>query len=200
MAIGWMTLAWLLVAAWQDVRARAVSAWLTNAPLAGAVLWRGVQALVGEPSLADGLAPALLLALVIGLDSLPAPVVPAAFAACAAAVAAWHGSLLTPVVWAVAYALWRLNVVGGADIKLALALLTFFPDPRLAAWLAACAGAVSLVALLTRGQVYDKLLVTGLRVRYLDFPSRGALEAQGFPLVVSFPLAFAAWWASGGIV
>jgi Flp pilus assembly protein protease CpaA len=181
-------LAWLCAAAWQDVRTHAVSNWLTVLPLAAVVAWRLV---------CGDIAPALLLCVCLAVDALPALAASAIVSIVCVATAAIAGDALLPAVWAVAYAAWRFNVIAGADAKLAMALVTLFPDPRLTALIVGAALLISLVVLIARGHTGDTLVITALRLRHLSLPTRQELEAKGVPLAGAFVLAFGAWLAVG---
>lgn len=123
-----LILLWLLAAAWQDIRRRAVpsAAW-NAAPLLGAALLSAAEGRWAAPA-------AVLLALL-----LPRPIRPAAALAALLDARAGIPALAAPLFLEA----WERGWWGGADVCAALALLLVFPD---ATMLLAMAAGTALVS------------------------------------------------------
>ncbi len=183
--------AWLVAAAWQDLRTRQVSNWLTLAPLLCAVAWRA--------ALSD-MVPLALLVAVIVIDPLPLGLRVGMMVAVAAIVVRLDpASAVVAVTWAVAYCLTQLNVLGPADAKIAMTLISLFPMPMMAWCMAGAVFAVSLgVTVWTHRRA--TLWVVSSRMRdmlALRFPTQAEMESGGFPVAGAFALAFGAFLAYG---
>jgi Flp pilus assembly protein protease CpaA len=181
--------AWLGAAAWQDLRTRQVSNWLTLTPLLYAVAWRA--------SLGD-LVPLALLVAVVVIDPLPPGLrVGMMLAAVMIVVRLNPASAVVAATWAVAYSLTQLNVLGPADAKIAMTLIALFPVPTMAWCMAGAVFAVSLGVTVWKHRLAT-IWVVSSRMRdvlALHFPSQAEMESRGFPVAGAFALAFGAYLA-----
>jgi len=183
--------AWLGAAAWQDLRTRQVSNWLTLAPLLCTVAWRA--------SLGD-LVPLALLVAVVVIDPLPPGLrVGMMLAAVAIVVKLNPASAVVAATWAVAYGLTQLNVLGPADAKIAMTLITLFPVSTMAWCMAGAVFAVSLGVTLWKHRLgTPRIILHRMRdVLTLHFPTHAEMESGGFPVAGAFALAFGAYLAYG---
>jgi Flp pilus assembly protein protease CpaA len=100
----------------------------------------------------------------------------------------------TALWWGIAYGLWSLHVLGGADIRILMALVALFPRPELVAALSGGLLLASLawLILVRRQGALVSLLETGHKLMRGRFPSRDELEAHGRPTTPGLAL--------GGIV
>ena len=85
--------------------------------------------------------------------------------------------------WGITYALWVLHVLGGADVRLLMALVALFPHPGM---VAALWGGVLLVSLawlvvIHRRHAWIPLLQAGRGISGGRYPSREDLKEQGRP-------------------
>lgn len=196
---GWsvgLSLLWLLVVAWQDARKKAVANWLTVPPLfLGAFLWLGR----GEWSV--GLLLVVLLIAGEALDRLHLPAAlgigPAGMMAVFLAANAALDVRLILTVWVCAWAAWALHLAGGADAKVLMALVALFPDPVLAALLAAAQVGLSIFHLVRRyrGQAL-KVALAGV----LSRPTEEDLAANGVPLLPVYAAAGAVFFAGKTLI
>ncbi len=181
-----LALAWLGIVAWQDLRTRQVSNWLTIPPLLLAVAWQ----LIHHHAL-----PAILLIVMLLLDGIIGHrlVRVGLFTLVCAAAAILTADVVLPVVWATAYMAVCLNLAGGADAKIAMTLITRFPDGRLAGLMlgAICAG--SILWWMAHQRSRQAAPIRWRRVVMLDLPTQQELEAHGAPLVDVLAAAFVAW-------
>lgn len=86
--------------------------------------------------------------------------------------------------WGMAYGLWMLNLLGGADTRIFMALVAFYPRLDMVAALSGgllAVGLVWLVAVYGRGASH-RLALAGREVTRGEFPSREELEEQGRPM------------------
>jgi len=148
--------AWLVYLALADIRHGQVTNWATVLPLLAAVAWQTIR---------GDWAAAVLLALALVVAEWPV-VWPLGVAG---AVAVWpqvaiQGMETTMAVWAAVLILWLLDVLGGADVKVVMALVVLFPDPRLA-WLLLLAWlGLSLVYVVRQhGRATIRVLLSTLR-------------------------------------
>ncbi len=181
--------AWLGAAAWQDLRTRQVSNWLTLAPLLCAVAWR---AALGD------LVPLALLVAIVVIDPLPPGLrVGMMLAAVAIIVRLNPAPAVVAATWAVAYCLTQLNVLGPADAKIAMTLIALFPTPVMAWCMAGAVFAVSLGVTVWKHRLAT-LWVVSSRMRdvlALRFPTQAEMESRGFPVAGAFALAFGVFLA-----
>jgi Flp pilus assembly protein protease CpaA len=188
-------LLWLLVVAWQDARQQTVANGLTLPPLfLAAFLW------LARGAWAVGLLLALLLIAGEVLERLRLPTAmgigPLILAAGGLAHAAPPDVQLILVAWFCAWAAWALHLAGGADAKVLMALVAFFPDPLLAALLVAAQVAWSVYHLIRRyrGRALQVAL-TGT----LSRPTQEELDAHGVPLLPAYAAAGAAFFLARGL-
>jgi Flp pilus assembly protein protease CpaA len=85
--------------------------------------------------------------------------------------------------WVVAYGLWAVHVLGGADARLFMAMVALFPRPALVAALSGGLLLVSLtwLVLVRRDGALASLLEAKGRMLRGRFPSRQELEESGRP-------------------
>jgi Flp pilus assembly protein protease CpaA len=141
---------WLVYLAVADLRRGEVTNWATVPLLLAATAWQ---------TLAGGWPLALMLALVLAGSQWAVFAVPSLGLM---VLCAWAAAPLEPAlslskgldvavwVWALAYLLWQIGVIGGADAKVVMALTAAFPDGRLAWLLLLCWLGLSVVYLLHR--------------------------------------------------
>jgi len=184
--LNWATLIWLGVATWQDLRAREVSNWLTMPPLIAVAALRFVQ---GNP------VPAILLIAMLVVDAgiHNALVGVGIYSLIGVVAAVVTAEPLMPVVWATAYMALRLNMAGGADAKIAMTLITLFPDGRLAGLMLVALFALSVAVAVAQRQGVQTLVLVLRHSLTLDFPTWQELEARGIPLVGALATAFGVW-------
>jgi len=183
--LNWATLIWLGAATWQDMRTREVSNWLTVPPLIAVAASRFAQ---GNP------VPAILLAAMLAVDTWTHDALAVGiYSLIGVVVAVVTTEPLVPVVWATAYMALRLNMAGGADAKIAVTLITLFPDGRLAALMLIALFALSVAVAVAQRQGVQTLVSVLRHSLALDFPTWQELEARGIPLVGALATAFAAW-------
>ena len=176
--------AWLGIATWQDARTRQVSNWLTLAPLLLVVAWRAAQ---------GDLAPLALLVAIVVVDPLPPGVrVGVMLPVCLVAARLSPSSDIVAIVWAVAYALSQLNLVGPADAKIAMSLITLLPAPVMAWCMAGAVFAISLGVTLWKHRLRTpQVILHRMRdVLALRLPTHAEMESGGFPVAGAFGLAF----------
>lgn len=146
---------WLVYLALADIRHGQVTNWATVPPLLGAVAWRILR---GEWVI--GLLLALSLAVAQWPQLLPLGVVGAM--ACLP-WATLQGVDTALMVWLLALALWLLDVLGGADVKTVMTLITLFPDARLGWLLLLAWGGLSLMYVLQyHGRSAPRVLLSTL--------------------------------------
>ncbi len=178
-------LPWLGVATWQDLRTREVSNWLTVPPLIAVTAWR----------LAHGdVVPAILLIAMLAVDACihNTLVSVGIYSLVGVLVAVVTAAPLVAVMWATAYMALRLNMAGGADAKIAMTLITLFPDGRLAGLMLVALFALSVAVAVARGQVRQTATLLR-RSLTLDFPTPQELKVRGIPLVGALAVAFGVW-------
>jgi Flp pilus assembly protein protease CpaA len=190
------TLCWLFLVAYQDARKGMVSNWLTVPPLfLSALLWLAR----GEWSVGLLLAVLLIVGEVLDRLHLPAALGIGPAAMMTAIFAASVPQEVSPVLvaWLCAWAAWTLPLVGGADAKVLMALVALFPDPALAALLAAAQIGWSLYHLVRRyrGQAI-KVALAGV----LSRPTEEDLTANGVPLLPAYAAAGAAFFAGRTLI
>jgi Flp pilus assembly protein protease CpaA len=183
-----LTLLWLGAAAWQNMRTRQVSNWLTIPPLLTAVVWRLAQ---------GNIVPAVLIAAMMIADY---PIVHALasvglYSLTCVVAAVITGDMSLPIVWSTAYMASRLNLLGGADAKISMTLIAMFSDIRLAGLMPAALLAVSIIGLLARRQIRQAWGSVRSALSF-QFPTPCDLETQGVPLTGALALAFALWLAT----
>jgi Flp pilus assembly protein protease CpaA len=196
---GWpvvLALIWLFVVAWQDAHKREVSPWLTVPPLFASAFWWLTR---GEWSIGAILAVLLVVGEVFERLHLPAalgigPVI---------LIAGWLAGQspqdvrLILTTWACAWPAWTLHLVGGADAKVFMALVAFFPDPLLVGLLLAMQVAWSVYHLVRRyrGQALKVALVGAL-----SQPTEEDLDARGVPLLPAYAAAGAVFFTARSLV
>ena len=179
------TLGWLLAAAWQDVRKSEVSGWLTIPPLVAGAIWWWWQ---GEWAVAALLA----IIVIVGelLERLHRPAVLGIGPVIATAGLLVSGSsrsvALVLTVWTCAWAAWTLHFVGGADAKVFMALVAFFPEPVLVSLLIAIQVVWSVYHLIRR---YKGMAFRVVLTEMLSRPTAEDLEARGVPLLPAYATA-----------
>lgn len=166
---------WLIIAAWQDIREREVSNWLTVPPVflaAGWWAWQGEWVVI-----------ILLVIALLASDFLP-PAVGVPLMPVVAGVLGLHAPrpvVLVLVTWACAWVGWMLHFFGAADAKVIMALIGFWPDARLL-WLLIAAQVLWSAYHLVRhyrGKALRVALVNAVRP-----PTGEELEAHG---VIALP-------------
>lgn len=180
---------WLIIAAWQDIREREVSNWLTVPPVLLAAGW---WACLGEWAV-PGFLGAILL-----FSELP-PVVGVPLGLTIAGVLSLHSQPITLIlmVWTCAWISWNLNLFGGADAKVIMALSGFWPDVRLVGLLVVAHLLWNMYHLLHRYR--SKAWQVALAGAMLT-PSREELEAQGtitLPAYAAAGVLYFVWRISG---
>lgn len=180
----------LAVAAAQDLRRKEVSNWLTLLPLLAAVAWRtaagewalllalALTALFSERALCQGRNPSLA-AVAFGFL--------ATFFLLPASPSYW-----TLLGWLAAWLMWELHLIGGADAKLMMVLVTVYPDPRmlfLIVWAKGIAGLV-VSAVLHGRRAVRRFVSAAWRVLVArQPPDRETLEQEGLPAVFVYTMA-----------
>lgn len=180
-AIRTSVIAWLVLLSIQDIRAHEVSNILTVPPLLLAAGWWARQ---GEWEI-----PLLLAVAILAADlSRPAAAVPVV-AMGAGVMGRWAlpEARFVLTVWVVLWAAWALALVGAADAKVLMALLGFFPDPRLAILLVVAHTTLVVYHLARRygRRAVQVVLLTTLR--------RPATTGQGIPAIPAYALAGAVY-------
>ena len=187
---------WLGWAAWQDIRRKEVSNWLTIPPLLGVSLW---WLWCGEWRVL-----ALLVALIAIVEAMDHyhifPLTAAILAVAAGAGLTFMApaqTRLIAIVWSALWAIWITRLAGGADIKIVMALVGLYPDWRLVALLGAAYVTWNVYHLVRR---HGKRAVEVALTHVIRAPTREELAAYGVPTVPAFAaagwmyLAFAAVW------
>jgi hypothetical protein len=179
-------LPWLGMATWQDLRTHEVSNWLTVPPLIAAVVW---GLLHGD------VVPVILLIAMLAVDACIHGALAGVgiYSLVGVLIAIVTAEPLAPVIWAAAYMAVRLNIAGGADAKIAMTLITLFPDARLAAMMLVAPFALSIAVAVERRQGKQMATLALRRALALDFPTQQELEMHGIPLVGALAMAFAVW-------
>lgn len=148
---------WVIAVAYQDIRKREISNWLTVLPLVMAVVYQAVLAVITRvtagtwtPAVADG--GVVLLAFVAVLLSdhwltfAPAAAVTGLLAWLAGSLA----SHLVAIGWLLMLGAAKAGILGEADAKVVMTLLAFFPDLPLAVCLLVACGLVSFTVLVRK--------------------------------------------------
>ena len=180
----------LIVAAAQDLHTREVSGWLTLPPLLATVTWRAatggwvllatfvVIALFSERIVCQGRGPALA-ALMAGLVAV----------SCFLPGSPAYWTLLG---WLAAWLLWEFNVIGGADVKLMMLLVTVYPYPSMFFLILLAklvAGFIVPAALYGRGVAKRLLSIAFLVLVARQMPDRETLEREGLPAVFVYTMS-----------
>ena len=180
----------LVIAAAQDLKTKEVSGWLTLFPLLATVAWRVatggwvllaafvIIALFSERVVCKSRNPALA-AIVTGLV--------AVFFFLPGSPAYW-----TLLGWLAAWLLWEFNVIGGADVKLMMLLVTVYPDPRMLFLILLAklvAGLIVPAALYGRRAARRLLSAAFLVLAARQMPDRETLEREGLPAVFVYTMA-----------
>lgn len=183
----------LSLAAWQDIRKHVVANWLTVPPLLAAMVWRVAW---GDWQVGLLLVGILLIVEVLGRLGTPivlgiGPVV--LLAGWLAGASMTVEVKLTLVAWTCAWSAWAMHLMGGADAKVAMALIGFFPDARLALMLVAAQVSWSVYYLLRR---YRRRALRAVLIGMLTRPTEDDLDARGVPLLPAYAAAGVAfvWW------
>ncbi len=180
----------LVVAAAQDLKTKEVSGWLTLFPLLVTVAWRTatggwvllvafvIIALFSERVACKSRGPSLA-AIVTGLVAI--------FFFLPGSPTYW-----ILLGWLAAWLLWEFNVIGGADVKLMMLLVTVYPDPRMLflILLAKFVAGFIVPAALDGRRVAGRLISAAfliLAARHL--PDRETLEREGLPAVFVYTMA-----------
>ena len=184
----------LVIAAAQDLKTKEVSGWLTLFPLLATVAWRVatggwilllafvIIALFSERIVCKsrGLA---LAAIVTGLV--------AVFFFLPGSPTYW-----TTLGWLAAWLLWEFNVIGGADVKLMMLLVTVYPDPRMFFLILLAklvAGFIVPAALYGRRVAKRLFSAAFLVLAARQLPDRETLEREGLPAVFVYTMAGVAY-------
>ena len=184
----------LVIAAAQDLKTKEVSGWLTLFPLLVTVAWRVatggwilllafvIIALFSERIVCKsrGLA---LAAIVTGLV--------AVFFFLPGSPTYW-----TTLGWLAAWLLWEFNVIGGADVKLMMLLVTVYPDPRMFFLILLAklvAGFIVPAALYGRRVAKRLFSAAFLVLAARQLPDRETLEREGLPAVFVYTMAGVAY-------
>ena len=180
----------LVIAAAQDLKTKEVSGWLTLFPLLATVAWRVatggwvllaafvIIALFSERVMCQSRSLALA-AIVTGLV--------AVFFFLPGSPAYW-----TLLGWLAAWLLWEFNVIGGADVKLMMLLMTVYPDPRMLFLILLAklvAGLIVPAALYGRRAARRLLSAAFLVLAARQMPDRETLEREGLPAVFVYTMA-----------
>ena len=184
----------LIIAAAQDLKTKEVSGWLTLFPLLVTVAWRVASggwvllvafviiALFSERIVCRGRVPALAT-IVTGLA--------AVFFFLPGSPSYW-----TLLGWLAAWLLWEFNVIGGADVKLMMLLVTVYPDPGMF-FLILLAKLVAgfIVPAALHGRLVAKRLFSAafLVLAARQMPDRETLEREGLPAVFVYTMAGVAY-------
>ena len=196
---GWivvLALLWLFAVAWQDAREREVSPWLTVPPLFASAFWWLAR---GEWSVSAFLVVLLIVGEVFERLHLP----PALGIGPVIVVASWLAGQspqdvrLILTAWACAWPAWTLHFVGGADAKVFMALVAFFPDPLLIGLLLAIQVAWSVYHLVCRYR--GKALEVAL-AGMLSRPTEEDLDARGVPLLPAYAAAGAVFFTARSLI
>jgi Flp pilus assembly protein protease CpaA len=186
-----LTQSWLFTVAWQDVRRNEVSGWLTIPPLIVSAVWWwwqgewAVVALLAIVIFVGELFERLHLPAVVGMG--PA-VATAGFLACGSS----RPVALVLTAWTCAWAAWTLHFVGGADAKVFMALVAFFPEPLLVSLLIAVQVIWSVYHLLRR---YKGMAFRVVWTEMMSRPTAEDLEARGVPLLPAYATAGAIFFS-----
>ena len=177
-SIGWKVVlsAWLAVAAALDLKTRRVPHWIAWPLLLGAVVVRAWEGAWTLPVLLVGLA---LVEVASGGWQLPV----AALLVGLVAAASGGAARFTALWWGALYALRVLHVLGGADMRIFMALVALFPDGRMVAALWGGLALVSTAWLLVqyRRHALVPLAQAGQGLLAGRYPSQEALSSQGRP-------------------
>jgi hypothetical protein len=179
-------LPWLGMATWQDLRTHEVSNWLTVPPLIAAVVWGLLHGDVVPATLL-----AAMLAVEVGIHNALTGV--GIYSLVSVLVAVMTAKPLVPVTCATAYMALRLNLAGGADAKIAMTLITLFPDGRLAVMMLVALFVLSVAVAVAREQAGQWATLALRCTLALDFPTQKELTVHGVPLVGALAVAFAVW-------
>lgn len=176
---------WLAWAAWQDVRTKEVSNWLTIPPLFGVALWwlaRGEWRVI-----------ALLVILVGIVETMDrrhiypaAAIVLAVSAGAGVSYMAAAQVRLILIAWSALWAIWVTQKAGGADVKVVMALLALYPDWRLAVLLVAAYVVWSIYYLVRR---HGRRALRVALANMFNSPTEEELAASGVPTVPAFAAA-----------
>jgi len=90
---------------------------------------------------------------------------------------------LVALWWGVVYVLWTLHVLGGGDVRVFMALVTFFPDPGMvvALWGGLALASIAWLVALYRRDALGLLVQAGQGMSGGRYPSREDLKEQGRP-------------------
>ena len=196
---GWLVipaLLWLFAVAWQDARKHEVSPWLTVPPLFASAFWWLAK---GEWSVGAFLVVLLVVGEVFERLHLPAAlgIGPVILVAGFLAGQSPQDVHLVLTAWACAWPAWTLHLVGGADAKVFMALVAFFPDPLLVGLLLAMQVAWSVYHLVRRYR--GKALKVAL-VGALSRPTEEDLDARGVPLLPAYAAAGALFFTARSLI
>lgn len=149
--------AWMVVAAYSDIRKREVSNWLTVLPLVAAVAYRVVIAAIAlvssgtwMPTVVDGVVVLIAFFAIVLSDRWLTFLPPALGASLLAWLAGTQASLLIVIAWFLMLGAAKAGILGEADAKVVMALLVFFPDLALAVCLLAACGLVAFAVLIRK--------------------------------------------------
>ena len=184
----------LVMAAAQDLKTKEVSGWLTLFPLLVTVAWRVATggwvllaafvslALFSERIVCKSRGPSLA-AIVTGLVAI--------FFFLPGSPAYW-----TLLGWLAAWLLWEFNVIGGADVKLMMLLVTVYPDPGMFFLILLAklvAGFIVPAALYGRHVARRLFSAAFLVLAARQMPDRETLEREGLPAVFVYTMAGVAY-------
>ena len=196
---GWLVvlaLLWLFAVAWQDACKREVSSWLTVPPLFASAVWWLAK---GEWAIGAFLAVLLIAGEVFERLHLPAAlgIGPVIFFGGWLSGQSPQDVRLIMTAWACAWPAWTLHLVGGADAKVFMALVAFFPDPLLVGLLLAMQVAWSAYHLVRRYR--GKALKVAL-AGVLSRPTEEDLDVRGVPLLPAYAAAGAVFFTARSLI
>jgi len=170
----------LIAIAIVDWRTRRVPHWLSWSTLGAAVVYRSWQGCWVLALMAIG---------IVLLDLLPkkwrvAGAIVLILGATAAGLALGQEDILQiSIWWAVAYAMWTIHVVGGADVRLFWTMVALFPNAVMALMLGLglFVWAGVWVVVTERERTLAAIQEAGLRLKLGAFPTKEKLAAEGRP-------------------
>ena len=177
---------WLSVMAWQDMRKKEVSNWLTLPPLFLAAIWWGMQGVWTVP---------VLLLVLVGLTEwmdrakwlpfmalpvlLPVLAVMSYYSKCTA-------EILVLMTWSLSWFAWIIHLVGGADSKVVMAIVGFIPDVRVIGLIVGWQVVWSIIHLVRR---YGRGALQVVGANAMKMPTQEDLETSGVAIMPAYALS-----------